>query len=62
MGPGSLYGVGVGVCPGVGLQGWLRCFAHLSGGVQCRLSTPAFAPGSSEVAAGFFGLFVSFCP
>ena len=49
-------------CPGVGGWGGLGGCAHLSGGVQCRLSTPAFAPGSSEVAVGFFGLFVSFCP
>ena len=70
-----LYGVRVGVCPGVRAEGWLRCFAHpLEGGV-CRAHAqyPAFTPdmlfllpGSSKLAVGFFGLFVSFryriCP
>ena len=32
----SLHGVSVGVCPGVGPEGWLRCFAHPSGGGVCR--------------------------
>ena len=32
----SLYGVGVGVCSGARLEGWLRCSAHLSGGGECR--------------------------
>ena len=63
---GSLYGVRVGACPGVGPRGWLRWSAHPFGGAECRghAQYPAFAPGSSEVAAGvvFFGLFVSCCP
>ena len=44
--------------------GWLRCFAPPIGGVVYRGSVqyPAFAPGSSEVAVGLFGLFVSCCP
>ena len=42
----SLYGVRVGVCPGVGPEGWLRCFAHPLGGVVCRgyVQCPVFAP------------------
>ena len=32
----SLYGVRVGMCPGVRLEGWLRCFAHLFSGGVCR--------------------------
>ena len=41
----SLHGVRVGVCPGVGWEGWLRCFAHPLGGVVCRghAQYPAFA-------------------
>ena len=37
-------------------------FSHPSGGIVCRehVPYPAFAWGSSEVAVGFFGLFVSF--
>ena len=58
------------MCPGVGPERWLRWFAHPFGGVVCRghVQYPAFAlhpvfvPGSSEVAVGFFGLFVSCCP
>ena len=44
--------------PGVRPEGWLRCSAHPSGGVVCRGHAlyPAFAPGSSEMAVGFFGL------
>ena len=59
-----LYGMRVGVCPGVRPEGRLRCFAHPLGGVVCRghVQYPAFAPGSSKVAVGFFGLFVSFGP
>ena len=63
----SLYGVSVGVCPGFGIEGMHRRFANLSGGVVCRGYDQylAFAPqtlslGCSEVASGFFGLFVSF--
>ena len=50
--------------PGVGLKGWLRWFAHLLCDAVCRARAwnPAFALGSSEVAVGFFGLFVSYCP
>ena len=41
-----LYAVRVGVCPRVELEGWLRCFAHPSGGVVCRghAQYRAFAP------------------
>ena len=48
-------GVRVGVCPGVGPEGWLRWSAHPLGGVVCsgHAQCPAFAPGSSEVAVGF---------
>ena len=65
---GSLYGV-TASCPGLGSEGWLRCFAHLSGGVECRgcCSVPCFCSqhplldlGSSEVAVGIWGLFASF--
>ena len=54
------------MCPGVRPEGWLRWFAHPLGGVVCRghaqypAFVPAFAPGSSKVAVGFSGLFVSF--
>ena len=43
---------------------WLRCFAHPSGGVECRGHTqyPAFAPGSSKVAVGPFGLYTQNLP
>ena len=66
---GSLHGVRVGVCPGLGLEGWLRGFAHPLWGwcVQRACAVPhicsqhpVFAPGSSKVAVGFFGLFVAF--
>ena len=42
----SLHGVRVGVCPGVGPEGWLKCFAHPLGAVVCRghAQYPAFAP------------------
>ena len=45
------------MCPEVGLEGWLRCFAPRFGGVECRghAQYPAFTLGSSEVAVGFFG-------
>ena len=26
----------VGVCPGIGLEGWLMCLAHPFGGAVCR--------------------------
>ena len=51
------------MCPGVGPEGWLRCFAHPFGGVgvlgACAVPCfgsqhPVFAPGSLEVAAGFW--------
>ena len=34
------------MCPGVGPEGWLRCFAHPLGGVVCRghAQYPVFAP------------------
>ena len=34
------------MCPGVGLEGWLSCFAHPFGGVVCwgHAQHPAFAP------------------
>ena len=50
------------MCPGVRPAGWLRCLAHASGGGVCRgpVQYLAFAPGSSKVAVGFFGLFVTF--
>ena len=56
----SLYGVRVGVCPGVRPEGWVRCFAHPLGGVECsgHGQYPVFAPGSSEVAVEVSGLFV----
>ena len=40
-----LYGVKVGVCPGVRPEGWLKWFAPTSGGVECRghMQYPAFA-------------------
>ena len=46
MHEGGLYGVRGGVCPGMGLEGWLRCFAHPFGGGVCRghAQYPAFAP------------------
>lgn len=49
----SLPGLRVRVCPG--LEAWLRCFAHLLGGFECRAHAqyPAFASGSSKVAIGF---------
>ena len=42
--------------PGIGPEGWLRCFAHPLGGVVCRghAQYPAFARGSSKVAVGYF--------
>lgn len=59
-----LSGEGVGTDPGVGPEGWLGWFAHLFGGGVYRghARYSVFAPSSSEVAVGFFGLFVSCCP
>ena len=59
-GAGTLYGVRVGVCPGVGSEAWLRWFAHPLGGGVCRghARYAAFAPGPSEVAVGFFLIFL----
>ena len=56
---GSLHGVRLGVCPGVGQEGWLRWSAHPFGGVECRghVRYPVFAPGSSEVAVRFLVFF-----
>ena len=56
-----LWSEGSGVSRGQA-EVWLRCFAHPLGGAVCRghAQYPAFAPGSSKVAVGFFGLFVSF--
>ena len=47
---------------GVGLEGGLGCFVHFSGDIVRRghAQYTVFALGSSEVAVGFFGLFVSF--
>ena len=52
---GSLYGMRVGVCPGMRTEGWFRWFVHPLGSVVCRgrVQYPAFAPGTSKVAAGF---------
>ena len=49
------------MCPGVGLEGRLRRFAHPLAGAVCNghAQPPAFAPLSSKVAVGFSGLFVS---
>ena len=51
----SQHGLRVEVCPGVGLEGRLRWFAHPLGHGVCRMNAqyPAFAPGSSKVAFGF---------
>ena len=63
---GSLYGVRVGVCPGVRLAGWLRWSAHPFGGVVCRgrAQYPAFAPNPlllllalQKWQLGFLGFF-----
>ena len=61
------------LCPGVGLEGRLGCFAYPLSAVVCKGhgQYPAFASStvfvffffatdSSKVAVGFFGLFVSF--
>ena len=47
------------------VEGWLRYFAHPLDSGACRghVQYPAFAPGSSKVAVGGFGLFWSrICP
>ena len=51
------------MCPGVGLEAWLRWSARPFG-VECRghAQYPAFALGFSELTVGFFGLFVFYCP
>ena len=49
-----------GVCPGLKLGGWLRRFAHPSGGAECTghgqcpasLGHAVFIPSSLEVAVG----------
>ena len=48
------------MCPGVGVEGWLRGSAHPFGGVECRghAQYPVFAPGSAEVAVGVFLVFL----
>ena len=45
----------------IGLEGWLRWFAHPLGSAVCRghVQYPAFAPGSSKVA---LGVLISFGP
>ena len=52
----SLKGGEVGADPWVGPEGRLRRSPHLLGGAVCRhhVQYPAFAPGTSEVAAGFW--------
>lgn len=67
---GSLWLVRVTVCPGVCPERYPRCFAHPLGGAVCRgayvisyfcFQHFVFGSGHSDVAIGFFGLFVSFC-
>ena len=48
------------MCPGVGWRGGLGGLPTLLVVYVC--SALLFAPGSSEVAVGLFGLFVSYCP
>ena len=57
----SLYEERVEVCSRVRSEGQFSWFAHLLGGAVYRghVQYPNFAPDSSEVAVGFFGLFVS---
>lgn len=52
-----IWGEGRGMS-GVGLEGWPRWFPHPLGGAVYRghAQCPAFAPGSSKVATGFFDL------
>ena len=49
------------MCPGVRPEEELRWLTRCFHGVMCsgHAQDPAFAPGSSEVAVGLFGLFVS---
>jgi len=66
---GSIYGVNLGLCPGVGPEGWLGWFAHpelvlSAGGMWNTLLlflTPTFVPSSLEVAVGFLAFLIS-CP
>ena len=48
--------VRVGIDWRVGLEGWLWWSAHPRGGAVCKdhAEYPAFAPGISEVAVGFW--------
>ena len=59
----SLRGVRVGVCQGLGLEGWLRWFAYPLGGVVCRghVQYPAFALNSRSFSWVFWSLCI-FCP
>ena len=59
----SLYGLSVGLGPGIRPKGWLRYSAHPSGAAECRghAQYPAFvpdtlffAPGASKVASWVF--------
>lgn len=58
---GSVHGVRVGVCPRVGLVGWLRRLAHSFGDSVCRghAQYPAFVPDFFEVTFGLFFVSVS---
>ena len=49
------------MCPGVRLEEELRWSVYPFHGVMCsgHAQDPDFAPSSSEVAVGLFGLFVS---
>ena len=66
----SLYGVRVGVYPGVGPEGWPRCFAHLLGVVVCRgmrstlplLLTPCFCSRLFKSGSSVFWSLWIFCP
>ena len=42
-GAGSLYGVKTGVCPRIGLEGWLKWFAHHLGGIEGRVGHPTIS-------------------
>ena len=60
------------MCPGVGLEGWIRRFANRLGGDVCsgQVQYPAFATGSSKVAVEeildffffFWSLLSRICP
>ena len=58
---GSVHGVRVGVCPRVGLVGWLRWLAHTFGDGVCRghAQYPAFVPDFFKVTFGLFFVSVS---